>query len=1037
MSTSFNTIIHWSMTHKLTTLFFSGAVIIAGIWSLSTIKIDVLPDVNKPTVAIFAEADGLAAEDVERLIVNPIESSILGTPGTEKVRSTSTFGLGIVNIEFAWGTDVYRNRQLIQERLSQVNLPKNIKPTLGPISSVMGEIMWIGLTSLDDSDVSPMQLRTIADWTLRPALLKIPGISNILIMGGDVREWQINVNAERMRRYGLRMEDISLQVSGSLKNRGGGVLLQNNKEYPIRILSIPSQAKDLESIALAKIDGVIIRLGDVAQVEELPSVVRGTAAVDGKPGVILRLIRQPDAETLKVTKAIDETLNSLKQSLPKSVEIKNDLLRQEWFISAGLKNVTEALRDGTILLVIVLFLFLMNLRITFITLMAIPLSILVSAIVFRVFDLSVNVMTLGGLAMAVGELVDDAIVGTENVYRRLRIDRPTSLKDTDMVVARASSEVRNSIVYATILVAIAFTPLFFIPGMEGRLLAPLGAAYIVSLIASMIISLTITPVLCSYLLGRGQKLKQAGDTRFVSTIKRHITPGIVWSINNPIPLITGVGISLVISFGLYMNAGKEGIPPFNEGSATIMAILPVSTNLETTNTFVTDIEREIQKIPGVLRVGHSAGRSAADAHGGGSNSSEMQVVFKPGLEEKKKELFEQIQNILDAHPGVDYSLGQPITHRLEELLSGVRAPIVVKVFGDNLQDLSDTAQMIQNELSHQPGIKNPRVTKDVTVSEFHITPLTNRLAEYGMSPGILAEELEMGLMGEQLGQVPIGNQRVPVLLRYDLASRGNAQAIVDLALPFSKSESLAGSAADVRIEGGRNRFSHEAGKRVLVVSADYQGSNIVGAVDAVKHTIDKKQLPLGTLISYEGTYKSQKENSRRIAIFFIVGLGLIFGVLFHAFKSLPIVAQIMLNIPTVFIGSLLGVWMTGHIISLAHLVGFISLTGIVSRNGIMLISRALTLIQEGHEFSKETVLRATLDRVTPVLMTSAVTALALIPLLIAQDKPGKEMLNPLAVVIFGGLVSSTIISLFLTPAIFYRFGKKSALAQRGDTLSGF
>lgn len=1036
MSTFFNAIIHWSMTHKLTTLFIGCAVVIAGVWSLFTMKVDILPDVNKPTVAIFAEADGLAAEDVERLIVNPIESSILGTPGTEKVRSTSTFGLGIVNVEFEWGTDVYRNRQIIQERLTQVNLPQNVKPILGPVSSVMGEIMWIGLTASDDSGVSPMQLRTIADWTLRPALLKISGISNVLIMGGDVKEWQINVNTERMRRYGITMEDISEQVKGSLKNRGGGVLLQNDKEYPIRILSIPSEAKTLESIAIAKIDDTVIRLGDVARAEELPSVVRGTAAVDGKPGVVLRLVRQPDAETLKVTKAIDETLLAFKQSLPKGVEIKNDLLRQEWFIRAGLKNVTEALRDGTILLIIVLFLFLMNLRITFITLMAIPLSILVSAIVFRAFGLSVNVMTLGGLAVAIGELVDDAIVGIENVYRRLRTDRPSSPKEADMVVARASSEVRNSIVYATILVAIAFTPLFFIPGMEGRLLAPLGAAYIVSLIASMIISLTITPVLCSYLLGRGQQLKKQGDTRFVAYIKRVITPGIAWSIKHPLPLIAGVMISLVISLGLYWTAGKEGVPPFNEGSATIMTILPVSTNLETTNTFVTKIEQDILKIPGILRVSHSTGRSTADAHGGGSNSSEMQVVFKPGLEEKKKELFREIQKVLDTHPGADYSLGQPITHRLEQLLSGVRAPIVIKIFGDNLQDLRDTAEVVRNELARQPGIKNPRVEKDVTVPEFHITPLTNRLAEYGMSPSMLAEELEMGLMGEQLGQVPLDSQRIPVLLRYDLASRGNAQAIADLALPFSESESLAGSAADVRIEGGRNRFSHEAGKRVLVVSANYQGSNIVGAIDAVKNSLDKKQLPTGTLISYEGTYKSQKENSRRMAIFFIVGLGLIFGVLFHVFRSLPIVAQIMLNIPTVFIGSLLGVWMTGHIISLAHLIGFISLTGIVSRNGIMLISRALNLIHEGHEFSAETIIRATLDRVTPVLMTSAVTALALIPLLIAQDKPGKEMLNPLAVVIFGGLVSSTLISLFLTPAIFYRFGKKSALAQK-EGVTGF
>ncbi|MBI2645114.1 efflux RND transporter permease subunit [Candidatus Uhrbacteria bacterium] len=1036
MSAFFNTVIHWSIKHKMTTLIIGGIITVAGVAALLTMKVDILPDVNKPTLAIFTEADGLAAEDVERLIVNPIEWSVSGAPGIEKVRSTSTFGLGIVNIEFQWGTDVYRNRQIIQERLAQANLPKDVRPVIGPISSVMGEIMWVGLTTTDKATVTPMKLRTIADWTLRPALLRIPGISNILIMGGDVKEWQINLNAERLRRYGLHIEDISMEISGSLKNRGGGVLLQNDKEYPIRILTVPSHAEDLEVIAIGMFEGKVIRLGDVADVRELPSVVRGTAAIDGKPGVLLRLVRQPDAETIKVTDAIDETLAQIQKTLPKGVEIKNDLLRQEWFIRAGLKNVIEALRDGTLLLVVILFLFLMNVRITFITLTAIPLSIFVTAIVFWLFGLSVNVMTLGGLAVAIGELVDDAIVGIENVYRRLRTSTHTSPQEADTVVQTASSEVRNSIIYATILVAIAFTPLFFIPGMEGRLLAPLGTAYIVSLIASMIISLTITPVLCSYLLGRGQQLKKHGDTRFVTYIKQKLTPLISWSIDHPTLLIAGVLLSLVISVGLYMGAGKEGIPPFNEGSATIMTILPVSTNLDTTNAFVTSIEQDLMKIPGVLRVSHSAGRSTTDAHGGGSNSSEMQVVFKPGLEEKKKELFVQIQEILDKHPGADYSLGQPITHRLEQLISGVRSPIVIKIFGDDLGDLKETAELIRAELADQSGIKNPRIEKDVTIPELHITPLTNRLAEYGMSPGGVAEELEMGLMGEQLGQVPLGNQRIPVLLRYNLASRGNAQAIADLPLPSSESESLAGSAADVRIEGGRNRYTHEGSRRVLVVSANYQGSNIVGAIDAVKKRMDEKKLPTGTLISYEGTYKSQKENSVRLGIFFIVGLILIFGVLYQAFRSLPIVAQIMLNIPTVFIGSLVGIWLTGHTISLAHLIGFISLTGIVSRNGIMLISRALSLIREGHPFNKGTVITATLERVTPVLMTSAVTALALVPLLIAQDKPGKEMLNPLAVVIFGGLVSSTAISLLLTPAIFHKFGKKSALEAK-EEVTGF
>lgn len=1024
------------MSHKITTLALGVAVSLAGAWSLATMKVDILPDVNKPTVAIFAESDGLASEEIERLIVTPIESAVAGAPGIENVRSTATFGLGIVNVEFAWGSDVYRNRQIITERLAQVNLPSNVKPILGPVSSVMGEIMWIGLTS-PKGEVSPMELRTLADWTVRQSLLRIPGISNILIMGGDVKEWQINLDAERLRRYNLTIDEVAMQVRGALKNRGGGILNQNDKEYPIRILVVPEEAKELESIAVATVEGVIVRLGDVAVVDELPSVVRGTAAIDGESGVILRLVRQPEAETLSVTKKIDETLKALEKSLPQGVVIRNDLLRQEWFIRAGLANVTEALRDGILLLILILSLFLMNIRITAITLTVIPLSIFVTAVVFKSFGLSVNVMTLGGLAVAIGELVDDAIVGIENVYRRLRVEKPPDPNAADQTVFQASSEVRNSIVYATILVGIAFTPLFLIPGVEGRLLSPLGLAYVVSLFASMVVSLTVTPVMCSYLLGRGQKLKHDGDTRFVAFIKRSITPWISWSIDHPRHLLIGVACTLVLSGFLYVAAGKEGIPPFNEGSATIMTILPVGTNLETTNAFVTAVEDEIRVIDGVLRVSHSTGRSTTDSHGGGSNSSEMQVVFTPGLEEERTRLFAEIQKVLDRHPGADYSLGQPITHRLEQLLSGVRAPIVIKVLGDNLNDLQDTADRVRAQLAKVPGVKNARIQKDILVPEFHITPLVNRLAEKGMSTGMLADELEMGLMGEQLAQVPKGNQRIPVLMRYDLASRGNMQALADLPLPFMESESLAGSVADVRVGTGRNRFTHEGQRRTLIVSANYQGSNIVGAVDAVKKRMDTERLPENTQISYEGTYKSQKENSRRIMIFFMVGLLLVYGTLYAAFRSHSVVLLVMTSIPTVFIGSLIGIWLSGGVIGLPHMVGFVSLMGIVSRNGIMLISRALTLIRvEGQPFAKDTIIRATLDRVTPVLMTSSVTALALIPLLLGQDKPGKELLGPLAVVIFGGLVSSTVISLFLTPSLFFRFGKAATENTRGD-VTGF
>jgi len=1031
-----NKIILWAINHRFTTIVIAVFIVLAGIWSLSTMKIDVLPNVNKPTVAIFAEGEGLAPEEIERLILNPIEAAVAGAPGIERVTGTASIGLAIVQIEFKWGSDIYLNRQIIQERLAQANLPPNVKPVLGNVSSIMGEIMWAGVTTTNP-EITPMQLRTLADWTIRPALLRIPGIANVIVMGGEVREWQIKLNSERMRRYGIDINYIISQLQGTLGNRGGGILIQNKKEYPIRIMAAPTKIDELKEIGIGKINDSPIRLGDVATLVEGASPVRGSATIDGRSGVILRIIRQPEAETLVVTKAIDETFHSLQPSLPAGTEIKNDLLRQESFIHAGLSNVMDALRDGTFLVIVILILFLFNIRTTVITLIAIPMSILVTAIVFRMADFSVNVMTLGGIAVAIGELVDDAIVDVENVFRRLKEWRHNGMKEPlNTIVFKASSEVRNSIVYATILVAVVFLPIFFIPGVEGKLLAPLGLAYLISLIASLVVSLTLTPALCTLLLGKAQSKSHEEETRLVRFIKKHITPGILWSISHAKTLIVGVAVTLAVAGILYISAGKEGIPPFNEGSITIMAVLPVGTDLETSNTFMSKLENEIRKIPEVLRVSHTSGRAGADAHASGANSSEMQIAFKPGLEKERLQLFKKVQAVLDKYPGPDYGMGQPITHRMEQLLSGVRAAIVVKVFGDDLDALRQVATTVKEELAKQEGIVNARVESEVIAPELRIYPNRNRLAEAGVSSGMVTELLEEGLMGMPVGQVQLGATRVNVVTRFDIfdeASRSNVSAIRDLALPYNGVDSL-GSAADIKMEGGRNRLSHEGGKRVLVVSANYQGRDIVGSVSNAKKSIEAQKLPTGVTLSFEGTYKSQKENSLLLTILFGIGLIFIFGILYHAFKMVPVVLQIMVNIPTAFIGGIIAVWLTGGVISLAHLIGFISLAGIVSRNGIMLISHCLNLVRkEKMPFTPETILKATLDRVVPVLMTALTALLALIPFLLTGEEPGKEMLHPLAVVIFGGLTFSTVISLFLTPALFYRFGKKTALEQTTTT----
>ena len=1043
-----NKIITWSLHNKYPVLLFSAIVSALGLWSLATMKVDILPDINKPTVTVFAESPGLAAEDVERLILNPLEAAIAGAPGVDRIRSNASFAQATLNIEFAWGSDTLRNRQVVQERLAQALLPRGVKPILGPSTSLLGEIMWVGI-SAHDPRVTPMELRTLADWTIRPAILKTPGVANVFVMGGDLREWQINLNAERMRQYGIMIDDVRKKVEGALTNKSGNILVEGEREYPIRIFVAPSKVAELGEIAIARrggnmgdgnnVRGDVVRLADIASIVEGPSPIRGSGAIDGNPGVILRVIRQPDAQTLTVTDAIDATFRSLSASLPEGVGLHPDLFRQENFIRAGLGNVTGALRDGTILVVIILIVFLMNVRTTLITLTAIPLSILVTAIVFKLFGLSVNVMTLGGIAVAVGELVDDAIVGVENIFRRLRLWREQGKKEEhEDIVRLASSEVRNSIVYATFLVIVVFLPIFFMPGIEGRLLGSLGLAYLVSLIASMIISLTVTPVLSALLLHDNALNGHDRETRVVLAIKARVTPWIRWSIVN-VKLLTGVvGVVLFLTAGLYVFAGKEGIPPFNEGSAVVMLFLPPGTALSATNDYVTKLETALLEIPGIRQVSNIAGRAPADPHGGSANSSEIQIAFKPGWFERDRErLFADIQTTLDRFGGADYSLGQPITHRVEMLLSGVRAPVVVKIFGDDPGKMDEAAKLVLSELKKQKGITNPRIQQNTVVPEFRIYVDRNRVAEEGLSSGEVANDLEMGLMGDTLGVVRLGAAPVDVVARWDAESKGTMSSLRDLALPYSGARSL-GSVGDIRVEGGRNVVDHEGGKRTLVVSANYAGNDIVGEVGAAKAALEAGKLPVGVTLSFEGNYQSQKESTQRLAIVFLVGLVMIVLVLYRAFRSMPIVLLVLANIPTVMIGGMLGIWMTGGTINLAHLVGFISLAGIVSRNGIMLIGRALTLVRsEGQPFTEETIIRATLDRVTPVLMTSLVTSLALVPLLLYGDEPGKEMLHPLAVVIFGGLISSTVISLFLTPALFYRFGKKAVLQLNKESSSGF
>ena len=1009
----FEKIVSWSTINRNKTIFISILITLFGVYSFMNMEVDVLPNINKPTVMVFAEADGLAPEEVEKAVLVPLENALLGTANVERVRGTASFALGIVNIEFPFGSDIYKNRQLVQERITSVPLPSNVKVSLGPVSSVLGEIMWAGVKA--DAQVSPTELRTYVDFTLKPNLLKVKGISDIIVMGGDVLEWQVRLNADALVKNNLSQDQINEILHRNLQNASAGILQQQNKEYAVRIFVAPKEISELADIPLETPHG-IIRLGEVASFVQGASTVRGGASVDGNPGIILRIFKQPNAETLSVTKNIDALFSELQKTAPKGVEMRTDLFRQEWFISAGLSNVEQALVEALAIVFIIIFLFLVKWKPTLITLLAIPTSIAVTAIIFYLFGLSVNVMTLGGIAVAIGELVDDAIVSVENIIKRLR-GRRASLGERLQIIIHAVQEVRGSIIYATILVVLVFIPVFFLPGVEGRLLSSLGLAYIVSLIASLIVSLTLTPALASFMLNNEDKEEK--PSRLIHWIEQK-TESLLKKILDAWKIISIVFIMMVLgTIALYANAGKEGIPPFNEDSLTIGIVLPNGTGLETTNLFAQNIGAQIKSLPFVLNVSNTSGRAGADAHASGSNSAEMQVVFKPGSAEKIGEYIPQVQAVLGNFSGASFSLGKPITHRVEELLSGVRAPIVIKLYGDDVDLLRNYGNIVIATLDAEVGVSNAQLSRDVKVPEVHIYPDVGMLGGQGVDAGLIGEEVESGFIGNNVGEVVSDLQRIPVVTKLDNESRNSFSGLRDTMI--DETGLNIGNVSHIEFGEGRTSVSHEGGKRVVVVSANYEGGDIVGAVDRVKSSLEKRVQPENITVSYEGTYQSQKENSTKLAFLFAIVILLIAVILYSAFSSWVLASLVLLNIPVAFFGGLVFVYLKGGTISLAHLVGFISLAGIASRNGIMLISRVKELIKEEASRSKrEIIITATKERVVPVLMTSIVTGIALVPFILGASSPGKEFLAPLAVVIVGGLVTSTITSLFFIPVLLHK-----------------
>ncbi len=1028
----FDRLIQFSLRNRLFVVAFAALVMAYGGYILTKLPVDVFPDLNRPTVTIFAEAEGLAPEEIETLVTFPIETAMNGATGVQRVRSNSSVGLSLVFVEFDWNTDIYLARQIVTEKLQQVaaQLPANAKPVLGPISSIMGEIMLVGLTS-ENPKVTSMDLRSIADWQIRQRLLSISGIAQITVIGGDLKQYQILVDPYKLQHYGVSLHDVQEAAQNANVNATGGFLLRDYTEGLIRNLA---RVKSVDDLAQSVIPGdrsapIPLTIGDVADVRlGGPLAKRGDAGVNGKPAVILSIQKQPGASTIQLTDAIQADLEKIQATLPEGVKIHAEIFRQSEFIHRAISNVEEALRDGSILVVIVLFLFLLNFRTTFITLTAIPLSMIITAIVFHLFGMSINTMTLGGLAIAIGELVDDAIVDVENVFRRLRENRHAAQpKPALEVIYHASSEVRNSIVFATIIVVLVFIPLFALGGIEGRIFAPLGIAYITSIISSLFVAVTVTPALCSYLLPKMKRMDHEKDSWLVRKIKGAEARLLDWAVPRTTPILLLVALAFLAALAVIPFFGREFLPPFNEGSVTINLASAPGISLKESNRIGALAEKLILEVPEVSMTGRRTGRAELDDHAEGVHSSEIEVELKPS-DRARGVILDDIRTRLDQIPGIAVNLGQPISHRIDHLLSGVRAQIAVKLFGDDLTTLREKAEEIRSVMSTVPGVVDLQVEKQVLIPQLHVNIDRQQAKKYGVMAGEVAEYGELAMNGRSVGQILEDQRTYDLVMRLTDEARNDPDAIKRIPIDTVAGQVLPlGVLANVEEAKGPNIINRENVRRRIVIQANVSERDLVSAVSEIQQRLGTEvKLPEGYFVTYGGQFESQASASRLIAILSLFSLAGMFIVLYAHFRSVMFAVQIMLNIPMAFIGSVIGVLLMGGTLSIATMVGFITLTGIAARNGIMMISHYLHLMEhEGEKFDLKMIVRGTQERLVPVLMTALTAALALVPLVIAAGQPGREILHPVAVVIFSGIFSSTLLDFIVTPLVFWRFGRKS------------
>jgi CzcA family heavy metal efflux pump len=1025
-----NALIRWSLDNRLLVVAVAALLLVWGSYVAVKLPIDVLPDLNRPTVTILTEAEGLAPEEVESLVTYPIETAMNGAPGVTRVRSQSGIGLSIVYVEFDWGTDVFKNRQLVSEKLTlaREQLPPGVAPTMGPISSIMGEILLISVSS-KSGETDPLEVRSVADWTIRPRLLTIPGVSQVINIGGGVKQYQALVSPQKLAQFGVTIEEVSAALEQSNVNATGGFVDEQSQEYLVRTLGRFYTPEELGQTAVAYRNGTPVLLADVATVEFGPRIKRGDAGANGKPAVIMSVQKQPGASTLELTDTIDAAISDLRRTLPDDIEINPQLFRQAHFINTSIDNILHALRDGSILVVIVLFLFLMNLRTTAITLTAIPLSFVIAFLVFWATGSSINTMTLGGLAVAIGELVDDSIVDIENIFRRIKENRLLAApRPVIEVIFRASLEVRSSIVYATFIVALVFLPLFALTGVEGRLLAPLGLAYIASLLASLVVSLTVTPVLASFLLPKMKFRDDGGDSWLVRFLKRWDERLLRRTLRNPWKVVATAALLFVVSMAALPFVGTSFLPEFNEGTLTINVFAEPGTSLAESDRIGSIAERLLLEVPDVISTGRRTGRAELDEHAEGVHYTEIDVDLDHDGR-PRDEVLADIREKLALIPGVNTSVGQPISHRIDHLQSGVRAQIAVKLFGDDLAQLRSTAEEIRNLMTTVPGAVDVQIEKQVLIPQIRYTIDRTAAARYGVRPGEVAETLQMALNGRRVSQALEGQRRFDVVVRFDDASRGSLDALRAVTIDTPQGTQIPVSAvAAIESLPGPNQVLRENTLRRIVISANVAGRDLGSVVAEMRQRIGAgARLPEGYFVEYGGQFEAQQQATQRLLVLSLFSLIAIFLLLFKALGDWRSALQVLVNVPLALIGAIAALFLTGGVFSVATLVGFVSLIGITSRNGIMMVSHYMHLLrEEGEEFSESMIIRGSLERLVPVMMTALIAGLSLLPLILAADQPGKEILHPMAVVLLGGILTSTLLDQLVTPAIFSLYGRKIA-----------